>query len=177
MWVPVVDGWFYPISPLAAAAAGLNAVERDGQLQILWDGSAPDVKHCVSATLLITDGAAPRSLPLDAVQLQSGTMNYARQSERVDVTLSLIQPNGQRRLQATTFIGKLPFAATPPASAAEPIDDLRKERDQLAADNARLKEALARQTDTNQRLQKLLDQLRVEHQREEQRRRLENQAK
>jgi proteasome lid subunit RPN8/RPN11 len=170
-WAPQVGAWFRSTSPVAQASAGLSTVDRSGQLQILWDGNSPDVRRSAGGMLLITDGQEAHPIPLDAAHLQAGSLTYVRQSERVDVTLTLGQPNGQKLVQTSSFLGKLPAALAPAAGGAA----LQTGRDGLAGENARLKAALARETERSQQLQKSLDDTRKALQRERQRKRLENQ--
>ncbi len=161
-WLPPMAAWFHPAGPVARTSVGLRAVDRDGQLQILWDGDSADVRSGRAGILLITDGRQARSLPLDAAHLRNGSLTYARQSERVDVTLSLDQPNGQKLIEAATFLGKAP--PQPPVAAAAPADagrqDLQKERDSLAQENAQLKVQVAGQAERIKRLEKSLDSAR-----------------
>ncbi len=182
-WLPPMAAWFHPAGPVAQASVGLHTVDRDGQLQILWDGDAADVRSGRAGILLITDGRQARSLPLDAAHLRNGALTYARQSERVDVTLTLDQPNGQKLIEAATFLGKAPAqpapAATPAAPAAPAAEtaaaqqDLQKERDTLARENTELKKQVASQTERIRQLEKSLD---IERRLLELRSRMQNQA-
>jgi proteasome lid subunit RPN8/RPN11 len=162
-WLPPMAAWFHPAGPVAQTSVGLRTVDRDGQLQILWDGNSAGG---LAGILLISDGRQARSLPLDAAHLRNGSLTYARQSERVDVTLTLNQPNGQKLVEAATFLGAAPpqplaGAAAPSAPSGNNADtaqqDLQKQRDALAQENAQLKEQLASQAERIQRLQKSLD--------------------
>ena len=184
-WLPSVAAWFHPTGPVAEASVGLHTVDRDGQLQILWDGNAADVRSGRGGILLITDGRQARSLPLDTAHLRSGALTYARQSERVDVTLTLDQPNGQKLIEAATFLGKAPPqpAAPPAAAPAAPAapagesaaaqQDLQKERDALAQENTELKGQVASQAERIKQLEKSLD---IERRLLELRSRMQNQA-
>ena len=167
-WLPPMAAWFHPAGPVARASAGLHTVDRDGQLQILWDGNAADVRSGRGGILLITDGRQARSLALDTAHLRSGALTYARQSGQVDVTLTLDQPNGQKLIEAATFLGKAPRPAAPPAAtpaapaapageSAAAQQDLRKERDALAQKNTELKGQVASQAERIKQLEKLLD--------------------
>ena len=183
IWLPVVTGWFHPPGPIAQASVGLRTLDRDGQLQILWDPSATDVRSGRDGILLITDGTQSRVIPLDAADLRAGLITYARQSGQVDVTLTLDQPNGRKVIEAATFVGKAPAApppsaatdppAPPPSDAAGNQDDRGKDHDQLARENAHLRATVAAQAE---RIRQLENSLAVEKRLLEQHSRMQNQA-
>ncbi len=181
-WLPPVAAWFHPAGPVAQTSVGLRTLDRDGQLQILWDGGAADVRSGRAGILLITDGRQTRSFPLDAAHLRNGSLTYSRQTERVDVTLSLDQPNGQTLIEAAAFLGKAPRQpAAAGAASVEPSGnntnvsshDLQNQRDALAQENAQLKEQVASQAERIKLLEKSLD---TERRLLELRSRLQNQA-
>jgi proteasome lid subunit RPN8/RPN11 len=146
-------------TPEPPASAGLTTFDRDGQLQINWDRNSRAVRQAVEATLEISDGGPlPQAITLDQAHLQNGFFTYARQSERVDVKLILHHPEGRQFRDVTTFLGKLP---TP--KVAEP------DRDQIAAEAAKLKNDLedqaARTRKLEQDLKSMRNELRVQQQR------------
>jgi hypothetical protein len=109
---------------------------------------------------------------LDAAHLRAGAFTYARQGDRVDISLILREPNGGVVREATAFAGSpAPSSPEPKADA-----DTGKQRDGLARENARLKADLATQVERNKLLEKALEELRKVVTREEQRKRLEHQA-
>jgi proteasome lid subunit RPN8/RPN11 len=142
-----------PGSPAVAALIRLVTIEENGQLQILWDPSVPVVQHSTGATLDIQDGGEVRNFSIEPPQLQTGSFTYARQSERVVVTLSISRPDGGNLVQVTTFVGR---SGKPPSEAA----NFARERDELAAEAARLKSELAKQTERTKRLERLVELLR-----------------
>jgi proteasome lid subunit RPN8/RPN11 len=150
---------------------GLNTMDREGQLQIVWDRNSGVVRQGLDAILEITDGGPPRAILLDAAHLQTGTFTYARQGERVDVKLIVRQPEGAQVREATSFLGKLP--------ERQPVvvdPEIAKQRDELAEQAAKLKRELNSQAARTKKLEKaLLDSVRREVQ-SERRRRLANQV-
>ena len=83
--------------------------DDNGQLKIQWDRNAPAVRNARQATLEVSDGStAPQSVRLDNAHLASGGFTYARQTERVDVTLIVAEPNGRVVKEQTSFLGRLP---------------------------------------------------------------------
>jgi len=148
-------------------------------LQIRWDGNSPAVRSATGGAIEITDGGPTQVLQLDQAQLQSGVQTYARHSEKVDASLVVYGPEGRVR-EATGFMGKLPEAqvAAPAAPAPAPPDPnpaIRKERDALAKQNAKLKADVTAQTERARKAEKAADDLRRQL-RLEQRRRLGNQV-
>ena len=96
-WVPKVMGKLGPMLPKDSDAyLSLSVSDQNGQLNIHWDRNAPAVRNAREATLEITDGnSVPRSIRLDRTQLATGSFNYGRRSERVDVALTASEPNGR----------------------------------------------------------------------------------
>jgi len=195
-WMPRIAAAFQPPNPVQAAALGLTTAEQDGRLQIRWNPATPAVGRSSGGILLIADGAEPHSFPLDTASLKAGSFAYTCATGRVNVTLSVSQPNGQKLVQTATFIGKPPeppAAAAPiaapaavPPEAAPPTPapakgpgkpcaveaELRRQRDVLRDENARLRANLARQAEAIKRLEKYIEDDRRDHQRK----RLENQS-
>lgn len=167
-----------PVVPAPAATVagpppylGLNTIDREGQLQILWDRNSSAVRLGVDAILEITDGGPPKEIPLDAAHLQTGTFTYGRQGERVDVKLIVHQPAGVQVREATSFLGRLPER-----QPAVEDPEVRKQRDDLAEQAAKLQRALDSQAARSKKLEKaLLESVRREVQ-SERRRRLANQV-
>jgi hypothetical protein len=160
------EAWWPLVQPAPTAESlALHTLDQNGQLQIGWNGASPAIRAARSASLSIVDGQTPVSAPLDAAHLQSGSFTYTRQSGRVDVQLVLTLSSGKELRQATLFTGN-PVAPPPPA--ADPT---------LAAENAALKAELAAQAERGKRLEKSVADLRKLVQRDEQRKRLEHQAR
>lgn len=167
-----------PAGIVSQGTLGLTAADQDGQLQIRWDGSSPDVQRSTAAMLLISDGPQPHTVALDPVQVRGGSYRYARHADHVDVILSLSEPGGDKLVQAAGFTKVEAPAPAPAPVAAEPAAPaatdkaLRKEMEQLRAENANLKAANKKLTESNHRMEQYVETDRAEHQRK----RLENQA-
>jgi hypothetical protein len=172
-WLPLARLGSAP-APVAVPIA-LTTLDHDGQLQISWDGRAPEIQRSTGGKLTIADGKNSESIPLDAGNLRSGSFTYVRQGERVNLTLAVNQPDGPPLLHSATFLGKAPAPPAPAPELAAESSALRQERDKLAAENAKLKSEVASQSERIQRLEKALEDVRVARQRELQRKRLENQ--
>jgi len=155
-----------PPVPAARPSLGLRAIDQDGQLQITWDRNGAGVSHAVEAVLEISDGGPlPQAITLDQAHLQNGAFTYARQTERVDVKLILHQAEGRQISDVTTFLGK-----RPPAHTVDPDPEVRKERDRLAEEAAKLKSTVDSQTARTRKLEKDLKTLRDEMKTQQQRR-------
>ena len=75
---------------------------------------------------------------LDATQLQSGSLTFKRDTEKVDVVLSVEGPNGVLGRQSLGFLGKLPEPS--PEESAE-LDRLKGEIQALTARNLELQKS------------------------------------
>jgi hypothetical protein len=131
---------------------GLNAIDLAGQLQVRWDRTSPAVREADEGMIDILDGATPHATALDAAHLEAGVFTYARQTERVDVTLTARLPDGRTVREATSFLG------TPPngVPAAE-NPDVRKARADFAKQTAKLKSDLRAQTARTRILEKSVE--------------------
>lgn len=174
-WLPGVQA---AIGSPAPDKVALAALDHDGQLHIQWNGASRAAQASTGGSLLIVDGDKPVTVEISRPHVLSGSFTYARHTGKVDVTLILPQRAGKEVREAALFSG-----AEPPSKAAEAAPDakpaseeLLRSRDALAAENARLKEEVARQTERSKRLEKTLEDTRKAMQREQQRRRLELQS-
>ena len=169
-WLPLAGAGPRAAAPPQQPAATLTTIDHDGQLQVSWDGSAPEIVRSTGGSITVKDNGETQSLTLDPAHLQTGSFTYARQGDHVDLTLTVNQPDGSKLVQAATYLGK-----APPQRPSAPAADSGAQSE-LAAENARLKAEVARQTERVLRLEKALEDLRIARQRELQRKRLENQA-
>jgi hypothetical protein len=85
--------------------------------------------------------------------LRSGVFTFERQTERVDVSLSLPQPDGTPMREGTTFMGKLP--------ERKPVEDpaIRQERDRLKRQLAQMDSDLNAEIARNAKLKKTVSEL------------------
>jgi hypothetical protein len=157
-WLPYITPLLTTqAKPAVPASLGLNTVDSDGQLQIRWDRNAPPIRSAAQGTLTIEDGGAPRIVLLDSAHLQAGSFTYGRQSERVDVSLTVHSADENTKVrEVSTFLGKLPER-----KAADDPEALKKLSTDLDAQKAR-----------NRKLEKTVEDMRSEMQRK----RLENQT-
>jgi hypothetical protein len=137
-----------PAAPAAPASIRLVTIDDEGELQILWDPTLPVIQQSSGATLNITEGGESRSLPVDSLRLRTGSITYSRQTGRVDVVFTIMQPDGHPLVQATTYSGRTPDREH---------SGVRKERDRLAEEVARLKSELELQTKRTQQLETMLN--------------------
>ena len=98
----------------------LGATDRGGQLQLTWDHGARPIRAARHAMLEITDGPERLSTDLPAAQVQRGSFYYARQTERVDIRLTVIEANGRSTEEYTSFFGRLPASEAEPQAKLDP---------------------------------------------------------
>jgi hypothetical protein len=162
-WLPRVSSSDQSSTSAAKASnVGLTTLDVGGQLQIRWDRNSPAVLNAEEASLVIEDGSnLPQAVQLDTTHLRLGSFTYGRQSERVDVALTLHGPGGQTTREVSTYLGKLP-------------DVPRTQLDDPAASKARddAKELRVR----TKKLEKTVDDLRQQIKKEQKLKRLENQS-
>lgn len=171
MWLPQVLDVLRqePAVTTAPPALGLNTIDREGQLQINWDGNSPAVRRASDAVLEITDGGPlPVAIQLDTGHLETGAFTYARTSEKVDVKLIVHQKNGPDFREVTSFLGKLPDRKL----AAD--WEAQQQREEAARQAARLKAELSSQVEKTRKLEKAVQLMRQEM--SQQQRRLNNQV-
>jgi proteasome lid subunit RPN8/RPN11 len=119
-WVTPLMGWITRITAASTEPGnpappylGLRCLDTDGQLWIFWDRNAPSVHAATSGTLIIHDGGQSHSINLDQPHLQAGSFTYGREGEKVDLTLTVVDGNGQSTREVSTYLGKLPTRLTP----------------------------------------------------------------
>jgi proteasome lid subunit RPN8/RPN11 len=130
-WLPQVLTKVRAVLPKEPVAyLSLSVSDDNGQLKIQWDRNAPAVRNALDATLQIADGiAVPQSVRLDGAHLASGAFTYARQNERVDVTLIASEPDGGVVKEQTYFLGRLPVqkgAEADPQAAKDREDEAQR---------------------------------------------------
>jgi|GEM_PF-1984082 len=96
--------WMPAASP--AAALELRGISREGQLEIHWNSSAPQVRNARSGSLEITDGAVRRVIALDPAFLRAGVVSYTRRGEVVKLHFTVVTVDGTRLEQYSAFIGE-----------------------------------------------------------------------
>jgi len=169
LWLPGLTAAIWP-SPSPPLFIRLNTSDSDGQLQIQWDGNSPMVRRATDAILEIDDGPVRQEIQLDARHLQAGTITYGRQGARVDIKLAILLPGGQRARGAASFLGRPPERKPPPEDP-----EIRRQRDELAQEAAKLKSDLAADEARTRKLAKSLDDVKKVLQ-DQQRKRMDNQS-
>jgi proteasome lid subunit RPN8/RPN11 len=163
MWMPkFVSAMHLPAqeAPLPPPSMGLRMSDKDGQLEIDWDRYSTRVREGASARLEIYDGGpSPRTILLDQAHLQTGAFTYGRQSDKVDVKLIVRGPDGTEVSEVTTYVGKLPERKPSPEEEAA-----KKQRDELAAQTAKMKADLNSQAARTRKLERQLEELRRQQQ-------------
>ena len=111
--------YWWPQRP-APAVAGLqlHATDRNGQLEIGWDGNLPALRLARSGTLEISEGPRVHIFPMDAEFLRRGSISYTRHSEVVTVRISVMLQDGSELQQQWAFVGDLGSGRAVPAQVA-----------------------------------------------------------
>ena len=149
----------------------LQALDYSGQLGIQWDHETLAALNLAGGALEITDGSSKTSVPLDPVKIRSGSFQYLRRSEMVEVHLSVRLTNGRTLEEFTSFIGQKPSRRV---STDQPEKDQQSAETAAAAEKARadLKKEQLRTMELEQALKRMQSTQRLE----EERRRAQNQV-
>jgi hypothetical protein len=123
----------------------LSVLEKDGQLQIGWNHSSHPVASAVRGMLEITDGGALKSIALTADDLSRGNFTYQRRTSDVGVRLMVEDQGGEKTQEASRFIGK--------SNDADSGNDPAARRNEMEAENERLKKENAAQAERIQQLE------------------------
>jgi hypothetical protein len=151
LWIPHATA---PPAPAGPVGLGINTVDFDGQLQVRWDRNSQAVLQGTRGILNITSaGAVPQLVTLDHDHLASGVLTVARQSDHVDVSLSVTAPDGHTIREVTSFLGKLPERAPAKQEATAPP----QRQTQQTAEIAQLRADLDAEVDRNRRLKRDVD--------------------
>jgi proteasome lid subunit RPN8/RPN11 len=167
LWLP---GLTAALRTAPQFSIAVDAIDSDGQLQIRWDRNSLAVRQATGATLEIDDGPVPQDIQLDARQLEAGTFTYGRRGERVDIKLAVHLPGGQQAHGTAGFLGRLPERKPRPEDP-----EIRKQRDALAQEAAKLRSDLAAEAARTRKLETSLDEVKKVLQ-DQQRKRLDNQS-
>ncbi len=141
--------------PSAQEPISLAVVERDGELQILWNHAAKPVANAVRGSLQILDGPDTRTVSLTPQALASGQFTYQRKSGDIEVRMTVENSEGAKREEASRFLGRPPAPARP-AVASGDLAELQKRREELEAEVERLRHENASQAEKIQQLERTL---------------------
>jgi hypothetical protein len=123
---------------LPAPPIALNVSDAKSQLVIGWDATSPTIRSAAKGTLILVEGADTQTSKLSASELATGSYTYARRTGDVQVSLDVETTAGERRVEATHFIGAPPLTQTNDEleSVKRDRDALREELDRLRDQNA-----------------------------------------
>jgi proteasome lid subunit RPN8/RPN11 len=137
-----------------ATSLGLVLADQNGQLRIGWDRKTPVIASATRGTLEISAGGGiPSVTQFGSAELQSGSFTYSRETEKVEVVLSVEGPNGEVGHESASYLGKFPEQAGAAAESA-----VARQRDELAVEVERLKGDLKAEVALNQKLAKYTEQ-------------------
>ena len=147
LWLPRA---FISRNTASTGDFGLNTLDIVGELQIRWNGRSSEVMQAAGGVLSLSGVGRPQEILLDHAHLLSGVFTVARKSDRVDVTLTLTQPDGRQSREATFFLGELPDEAVKPdleaprqdGGLAEQVSKIRSDLDAEILENRRLRKSL-----------------------------------
>jgi hypothetical protein len=150
---PIV-GWLVihrPSNSKLPPSFSFHVVDSGGELRLQWDKSAELIREAVRGTLDIKDGSSNLQLPLEGERLRDGSFTYTRKSGDLEILMTVYPVNGSPVQESARFVG-------PPGNAGNNDDavQIKRERDSLADEVDRLREALRKQTTRNRELEDLV---------------------
>lgn len=129
----------------------LSVLEREGQLQIGWNHAARPIALAVRGSVEISDGGDSKVIALTPADLQRGNLTYQRRSGDVEIRLVVEDEAGEKTQEASRFLGKAVEKHDAP-----PVKELETKRDDLAAENNRLRFQVAEQAQRIQQLERIV---------------------
>jgi hypothetical protein len=153
--VLTVFGLRYFLMRTETEPISLSVLEHEGQLQIGWNHNARPVVSAVRGAIEIADGSDTKRIALTPADLQKGNLTYQRHSGDVEVRLIVEQDGGEKVQEASRFLGRAPETH----EAAAPVKALETKRDDIDAENNRLRQenaALAQRIQQLERIVKIM---------------------
>jgi len=116
---------------------GVRVIEpREGQLRIEWNHAAKPLMNVAWGKIDIIDGVERQSITLTPAMLAAGSYRYQRETEDIEVRLTIVDNWGNQVGEASRFLGQ-PLDRVP---RSVDLIDLQKRRDDLEAEVRRLRE-------------------------------------
>jgi proteasome lid subunit RPN8/RPN11 len=153
--VLAVFGYRYFLLRTDTEPVSLSVLEHEGQLQIGWNHNARPVVSAVRGTIEIADGSDTKRITLTPTDLQKGSLTYQRHSGDVEVRLMVEEDGGEKVQEASRFLGRAPETH----EEAPPVKALETKRDDIDAENNRLRQenaALAQRIQQLERIVKIM---------------------
>ena len=113
----------------------LAVLEHEAQLQISWNHNARPIASAVRGTIEIADGSDTKRIALTPADLQRGNLTYQRHSGDVEIRLTVEEDGGDKIQEASRFLGR-----APEVKEEAPAKALETKRDDLDAENKRLRQ-------------------------------------
>ncbi|MBK5290192.1 MAG: hypothetical protein JJE04_00675 [Acidobacteriia bacterium] len=133
--------------PEPAPAIALRVEEIEDQIVIRWDLKSEVVRQAERGTLQIIDAGHTREIALDALEARAGSVTLMREGEDVQVRLALFRTGQPAVEEFARFLG-----SPVKAELTGQLEQAEQDKQQLATDVDRLKEALQQEALRSQRL-------------------------
>jgi hypothetical protein len=119
------------LSRASSDAVLLQAAEREGVLQVEWEGDSAPVIRASAGTLEIIENGSTRKYDLSAAELRKGVFSVIRNADDVTARLTLKNSAGGSRQEVSRYLGN-PVASTVDPRLAR-LEQLMNENDSLRA--------------------------------------------
>jgi hypothetical protein len=134
----------------SAPSLTLRLEEVEDQLIIRWDHNSKAAREADRGVLQVIDGGQTRELALDTLEARNGSLTIVRQSEDVQVKLTLYSSGNKPVQEYARFLG----GPVKPKGAAQP-----GEQPGVSADIERIKQALEQEASRSERLRETVRNL------------------
>jgi len=119
-----------------AGPLALRINETGSQLLIEWNRDA-DVLRGARGVMRVRDGKQERQIRLEADELRRGSVTYARESEDVEVRLSVVRPGRPDVPEIARFLGP-----APPEGSSTQLEGAQQQRTQMEGETKKLRDQL-----------------------------------
>ena len=140
-----------PVPPVS-----LNVADAKSQLMVGWDSTSSTIQTAAKGTLVVTEGNETLTVHFSPSELAKGSYTYTRRTGDVQVSLEVETSGGERRTEATRFLGPPPVAV-----ANDELETVKQDRNALRQELDRLRDQDAKQAAQIKQLDRSLAILRT----------------
>jgi hypothetical protein len=87
---------FHSAAPAEERPLGLRVTSKPQQVEVVWDHSSQAIRQAEKGIMRISDGDLTEAVPMDARQLQDGSIVYRRLTNDVSVRMEVNERDGRQ---------------------------------------------------------------------------------
>ncbi len=137
----------------SSEALALRIHETEGQMQVSWDRNSAPVREAVLGRVRISDSGSLREIELTSGEVRTGSLTYVRESEDVEVRLTVERAGKPEVHEIARFLG-------PPAPRRleAQLEEAEQQRTRMENESKKLRTELRRES---VRSRQLRDSIRI----------------